>query len=164
MKTEAKFPRMHVSLYVKDIKKTVPFYETFFGQKADKTKVDYAKFTLENPSLIISFVQNAEKVNSQFGHLGFQVASEAILKSKLEEMKSQRVELLEEMGTNCCYALQDKFWVSDPDGTMWEVYYFHEDAEFNDPRYATQEAAACCTPEPVTQEKEPCCNPASGCC
>jgi hypothetical protein len=51
----------------------------------------------------------------------------------------------EEAGTNCCYAKQDKFWVTDPDGIQWEVYYFHADAEFNDPHYETNDAVTCCT-------------------
>ena len=54
---------MHVSLYVKDINNTVKFYEFFFNKKADKIKDDYAKFIVESPSLIISFVENKEKVN-----------------------------------------------------------------------------------------------------
>jgi len=49
------FPRMHVSLYVKNIYQTADFYSKFFGQKPDKIKNDYCKFTLERPSLIISF-------------------------------------------------------------------------------------------------------------
>jgi hypothetical protein len=50
----------------------------------------------------------------------------------------------EEIGTSCCYARQDKFWVNDPDGVQWEVYYFHQDTEFNDPHYESTEASACC--------------------
>jgi len=45
---ESEFPKMHVSLYVKDIEKTVSFYETFFNQKVEKKRVGYAKFHLEN--------------------------------------------------------------------------------------------------------------------
>ena len=54
------FPRMHVSLYVKNIYQTADFYSKFFGQNPDKIKPDYCKFTLNEPSLIISFVQNEE--------------------------------------------------------------------------------------------------------
>jgi catechol 2,3-dioxygenase-like lactoylglutathione lyase family enzyme len=178
------FPRMHVSLYVSNIYQTADFYTKFFGQNPDKIKPDYAKFTLENPSLIISFVQNPEKVNSEFGHLGMQVETLELLEQRLSTMKTKAVPVLEEMGTNCCYATQDKFWVSDPDGHMWEVYYFHQDVEFNDPRFASQEANACCSPASVneqpiasTQEAKPkislstlganndsSCDPNSGCC
>lgn len=175
---------MHVSLYVSNIYQTADFYTKFFGQNPDKIKPDYTKFTLESPSLIISFVLNPEKAANQFGHLGMQVETLDILEQRLTDMKSKSVEVLEEMGTNCCYATQDKFWVSDPDGYMWEVYYFHADVEFNDPRYASQEANACCSPaslqeEPIeaTQEQKPkislssigadtgsSCEPGSGCC
>ncbi|MBL4703737.1 MAG: VOC family protein [Flavobacteriales bacterium] len=164
---------MHISLYVKNIYQTADFYSKFFGQDPDKVKPDYCKFTLENPSLIISFVLNEEKVSDQFGHLGFQVDSLEELKTRMDDMNLQNIDILEEMGTNCCYANQDKFWVTDPNGYMWEVYYFHKDVTWNDPRYQTQEAVACCTPETTVAEKpkvaladlnEGQCTPESGCC
>jgi catechol 2,3-dioxygenase-like lactoylglutathione lyase family enzyme len=140
------FPRMHVSLYVSDIEKSVDFYTQFFGQSPTKVKTDYAKFVLDKPSLIISFVENKDRVQSNFGHLGFQVETLEDLNIKLWEAKKKNLVAKEEIGTNCCYAKQDKFWVNDPDGVQWEVYYFHEDAEFNDPHYESTEAQACCTP------------------
>jgi len=171
-------PRMHVSLYVSDIKATTDFYTTFFNQKASKIKQGYAKFELESPGLIISFVENAERVQSNFGHLGFQVESKEAMLAQLEIAKKQGIVSLEEMGTACCYAIQDKFWATDPDGVQWEIYYFHEDSEFNDPQYAMADASACCTSQTAgstTQlkpnrrlsdlnKKEPSCEPGSGCC
>lgn len=139
------FPRMHVSLYVSNIQKTVEFYSSFFGQKPEKVKPNYAKYILENPSLIISFVENKERVNPHFGHLGFQVETPAALEVKRLLASSQNLIMREELGTNCCYATQDKFWVNDPDNHQWEVYYFHADAEFNDPHYSNEDASACCT-------------------
>jgi catechol 2,3-dioxygenase-like lactoylglutathione lyase family enzyme len=175
MSEQNTYPRMHVSLYVSNIYQTADFYSKFFGQNPDKVKPDYTKFTLEKPSLIISFVQNPEKVNAGFGHLGFQVESEDELKNRLLSVSSKQIDVLEEMGTNCCYATQDKFWVTDPDGHMWEVYHFHKDVEFNDPRYASNDAdvVACCTPEVATEAKPKVklseiqnnnCDPDSGCC
>ena len=127
------YPRMHVSLYVSDMRKSVEFYTQFFGLAPAKEKPDYAKYVLTSPSLIISFVENKERVQSNFGHLGFQVATPEDLNIKLWEAKKYNLVAREETGTNCCYAKQDKFWVTDPDNVQWEVYYFHEDAEFNDP-------------------------------
>ncbi|MEN7550699.1 ArsI/CadI family heavy metal resistance metalloenzyme [Rapidithrix thailandica] len=170
------FPRMHVSLYVSDLEKTVNFYNLFFGKKADKVKPGYAKYILEAPSLIISFVENAQRVKSSFGHLGLQVATKEEMENRLAKAKEQKIVSLEEMGTACCYAIQDKFWVNDPDGHQWEVYYFHEDAEFNDPKYTQETAEACCTSaqEPSkakinlaqlsNQEEGAACVPGSGCC
>ena len=140
------FPRMHVSLYVTDIQKTTEFYSAFFGVAPAKERPKYAKFVLESPSLIISFVENPERVQPNFGHLGFQVETLEDLNIKLWQAKKQKLAIREEIGTNCCYAKQDKFWVNDPDGVQWEVYYFHEDAEFNDPHYELMEASACCMP------------------
>lgn len=145
------FPRMHVSLYVSDIQKTVDFYNKFFAQEPAKVKTNYAKYILESPSLIISFVENAERVQENFGHLGFQVETVEDLNIKLWEAKKKNIVAKEEVGTNCCYAKQDKFWVNDPDGVQWEVYYFHEDAEFNDPHYESNAAPACCTPSDKTE-------------
>ena len=141
------FPRMHVSLYVADIHKTVEFYSSFFGQEPAKVKPDYAKYVLEKSSLIISFVENKERVQSNFGHLGFQVETLDDLNIKLWEAKKENLVSKEEVGTNCCYAKQDKFWVTDPDGVQWEVYYFLEDATFNDPHYELTKTSACSTPD-----------------
>src|SRR4030095_11832733 len=137
------FPRMHASLYVSDIQQSVEFYTQFFGREPVKVKPGYAKFVLENLSLIISFVENKEMVQSNFGHLGFQVETIEDLNIRLWEAKKKNLVAREEIGTNCCYAKQDKFWVNDPDGVQWEVYYFHEDAEFNDPHYEMSESSAC---------------------
>lgn len=171
------FPRMHVSLYVSDIDKTVQFYRAFFNQQEEKVKPGYAKFVLDEPSLIISFVENKERVAENFGHLGFQVETEEELEKRLAAAQAQNLVSKEEIGTNCCYAKQDKFWVTDPDGVQWEVYYFHEDVEFNDPRYADTSEAVCCAPSAVTAptqkkkvslgslgKEEACCEPGSGCC
>lgn len=156
MNTQPTFPRMHVSLYVSNIAETVKFYDPFFGQLAEKIKPGYAKYHLANPALIISFVENAERVQSNFGHLGFQVESGEELQRRLEAASAHGLVSLEEMGTACCYAVQDKFWAVDPDGHQWEVYHFHEDAEFNDPHYAmakTSETVACCSSSAETKPK-----------
>ncbi|MCX2741796.1 ArsI/CadI family heavy metal resistance metalloenzyme [Pontibacter anaerobius] len=172
------FPRMHVSLYVSDISKTTEFYTSFFGQEPAKVKPNYAKYILDTPSLIISFVENPERVQQNFGHLGFQVETQQELEQRLEVAKAHSLVSKEEIGTACCYAVQDKFWVEDPDGVQWEVYYFHEDAEFNDPHYESTDASACCMP-PAKEEKPKvqltdisfisdfegeACTPGGGCC
>lgn len=166
------FPRMHVSLYVSNLAASVNFYSTFFGQPANKVKPGYAKYILDKPSLIISFIENSDRVQSNFGHLGFQVETFGEMSNLLDKARAQGIVSKEEIGTSCCYAVQDKFWATDPDGVQWEVYYFHEDAEFNDPHYALEDAAACCMP-PVSQKEKinlseisttSSCAPGSGCC
>ncbi|MDB5140465.1 MAG: hypothetical protein JWR12_2381 [Mucilaginibacter sp.] len=166
------FPRMHVSLYVGDMVQTINFYNSFFGRSPVKIRKGYIKYVLDEPSLIISFVENAERVQQNFGHLGFQVETIDELNNRLEIAQKAGLLTREEIGTNCCFAKQDKFWVVDPDGIQWEVYYFHEDAEFNDPHYEEETASACCitnvAAEPIVEIKTltvaeaPCCEP--GCC
>ncbi len=140
------FPRMHVSLYVRDLTATVNFYSSFFGQAPTKVRPGYAKFTLAEPSLIISFVENPDRVQANFGHLGFQVETLTQLAERRAQAEAEGLISREEIGTACCFAKQDKFWVTDPDGAQWEVYYFHEDAEFNDPHFETAAAACCAAP------------------
>lgn len=148
------YPRMHVSLYVSNLEKTVHFYQTFFGLEATKIEHRYAKFVLDQPSLIISFIENPERVQSNFGHLGFQVETKEQMQLYLTKARKQDIVSKEEMGTACCYAVQDKFWVNDPDGVQWEVYYFHEDVAFNDPHYELAEADACCVAPPKQEKKK----------
>jgi len=177
---------MHVSLYVSDLAATVNFYTAFFGRPAAKVRRGYAKYVLDAPSLIISFVENPARVASNFGHLGFQVETVEQLNQHLEVARKAGLVQREEMGTACCYAKQDKFWVNDPDGVEWEVYYFHEDAEFNDPRYEAeyQQASSQCCIAPAAQvadeelttapmaftlvdtsaEPSAACTPGGGCC
>ena len=152
------FPRMHVSFYVSDISKSVNFYTSFFGQEPAKVKPGYAKYVLDKPSLIISFVENKERVKSNFGHVGFQVETPEQLNERLIDAKKKNLVSKEEIGTNCCYATQDKFWVNDPDNVQWEVYYFHANAEFNDPHYSLAEASACCTVSTSEVKSECGCN------
>ncbi len=166
------FPRMHVSLYVSNLAASVNFYTNFFGQAADKIKPGYAKYILEKPSLIISFIENPARVQANFGHLGFQLETTEEMTDCLNKARLLGVVSKEEIGTSCCYAVQDKFWATDPDGVQWEVYYFHEDAEFNDPHYALEDATACCMPPVLQKEKinlseispTSSCAPSSGCC
>ncbi|WP_258103065.1 ArsI/CadI family heavy metal resistance metalloenzyme [Marinoscillum sp. MHG1-6] len=133
--------KFHLSLFVSDIDKTIQFYTRLFGFEPVKTKSDYTKFELDNPGLVISFIESGDKVSPQFGHLGFRVSNDAELEKKKSEL-SQYLEIeLEEQNVACCYAKQNKFWVNDPDGYEWEVYHFIEDVEQNEPKYS---AAPCC--------------------
>ncbi|MDZ4839844.1 MAG: ArsI/CadI family heavy metal resistance metalloenzyme [Bacteroidota bacterium] len=141
---------MHVSLYVKNITETIDFYTRFFQIEPFKVKSDYVKYVLDSPSLIISFLENPDNVQSTFGHLGFQVETQEDFNIKLWQARKAKIISLEEIQTSCCYAVQDKYWVTDPDGYQWEVYYFKEDIEFEDPNYKSNLEPICCTPKVET--------------
>lgn len=170
------YPKMHISLYVSRLNESIRFYQSFFQTEPVKVKPGYAKFELESPSLVISFVENPARVASNFGHLGFQVESKEEMMHRLEEARKNYLVSKEEIGTACCFALQDKFWAEDPDGYQWEVYYFHDDVDFNDPKFEEADTEQCCivpTEEekpklalkdiPVSSESS-CCDPSSNCC
>jgi catechol 2,3-dioxygenase-like lactoylglutathione lyase family enzyme len=166
------YPRMHVSLYVSNLAQTVSFYQSFFDIAPAKIKSGYAKFELASPPLIISFVENRSRVRSNFGHLGIQLETPEKLQLHLERARKLNIVTKEEIGTACCYAVQDKFWAADPDGHQWEMYYFHEDVEFNDPHYTNAETEACCASTELntessaknTKEIVSSCTEKSGCC
>ena len=181
---------MHASIYVSDLNRSIDFYSKLFAVAPEKIKRGYAKFHLDLPGLVFSLVENKERVAANFGHLGIQVASQ----SELEELKRRATESgvfsFEEKDVACCYARQDKFWAVDPDGVQWEVYYFHDDVEFNDPAYFNKESEGpCCFTEfsleslpesaeesvtkaemnkkavPAAAEaQDQCCTPGGGCC
>lgn len=142
----------HMSLYVSDLEKSLAFYSAFLGSAPTKVKPKYAKFNLEDPQLVLSLVENAERTQSGFGHLGIVVADTESVTQWMNLAQDRGVQIaLVEQGTRCCYAKQDKFWVKDPDGVQWEIYTVHEDSEWNDPQYSASQTVdlegsfnACC--------------------
>jgi len=163
------FEKLHISYYVQDIVKTETFYTRFFNHKPAKSKPGYLKYELEDPGLVISFIENENRVHANFGHLGFRVREKEALDYYRNQMEARQLISSEEIGTNCCYARQDKFWVTDPDGYEWEIYYVHEDVEFNDPHSGTDKDQVCCSDtleltESAEKEQEVSCSPAGGCC
>ncbi len=144
------FPKIHIGLHTTDLEAAIAFYTHLFGTAPAKTRPGYAKFLLNAPPLNLALTERPEAATHP-GHFGLQVAS-------TDEVLARQVELeahypvRAEMDVRCCYARQDKFWVSDPDGNRWEVFVFHEDTETNDPQYAR----AAATPAVATA---PCCSP-----
>lgn len=137
--------KFHIGMNVSNVEQSVPFYEKLFGAAPIKVEKDYAKFELDNPGLVISFIQS-EHPSPQFGHLGIRVNNQEELDQRKKEIESQLEIALEEKNTSCCYAVQNKFWVKDPDGYDWEVYHFLKDDNKlkNDPAKDQKELVGCC--------------------
>lgn len=133
--------KFHIGLHVSDINRTVVFYQHLFDRPPVKQKSDYAKFELEEPGLVISFNEAPNHVANTFGHLGLRVTSPAQLATRKQDVEAHLEIALEEKNTNCCYAQQDKFWVTDPDGYRWEVYHFKKDVDKKDEKLET---TPCC--------------------
>jgi catechol 2,3-dioxygenase-like lactoylglutathione lyase family enzyme len=153
----------HVSLNVSNIDASVAFYEKVFGVSATKRRPGYAKFDLETPSLNLT-MQEAPRSGVNASHFGMQVASTEDVATAWTRFKDAGLDTFTEEGTTCCYALQDKVWVADPDGNMWEVFVVKGDAAtmHDDPAIT---AAACCAPSSLPAQDKPVqLGKKSGCC
>ncbi len=145
----------HVSLNVSSVDASVAFYEKAFGVAATKRRPGYAKFDLESPSLNLSMVE-APRTGTNASHFGMQVAStDDVLEAK-QRFDAAGLATRTEENTACCYAVQDKVWVEDPDGNSWEVFVVKADAPV-----MKDEASTCCAPI-GTEEKSA--TRSAGCC
>lgn len=115
--------KTHVALRVANIQQSVTFYQTMFGVAPVKHKADYAKFDLDHPglNLTLNLSQDIEPHGS-LSHLGIQVDQVEAVEAAIDRFKAAGLITLEEHNTDCCYALQDKVWVTDPDGNRWEIF------------------------------------------
>lgn len=140
--------RPHISLDVRTIEKSVEFYRAFFGAEPAKVRPGYAKFELATPPL--NFTMNERSVMQRGGlsHLGFEVAStDEVLDAQLR-LKKAGLATFEDFETTCCYAKQDKIWLTDPDGNPWEVFVVTEKdtTEHSKPSLKRPSQLACCAP------------------
>ena len=151
--------KVHVALSTGRFEKSVEFYRTFFNKEPVKLKPGYAKFELEQPGL--NFTLNRTATSPKPGtlnHLGIQVDSTEEVAAAVQRLTEAGLQTLEENDTVCCYALQDKVWVQDPDGHRWEVFVV-KDGKVDAPSAGRQPAQAT-TDKPVAGEA--CCEPT--CC
>ncbi|MCF6409709.1 ArsI/CadI family heavy metal resistance metalloenzyme [Pseudalkalibacillus salsuginis] len=137
---------VHVGLNVTNLENSIEFYNKVFGVDPVKVKKDYAKFLLEQPGLNFTLNQSNQVEGNQVGHFGFQVETEEEVLLHKERLEKEGFFARDEMDTTCCYAVQDKFWVTDPDGNEWEFFYTKVDAEVHSDSASTPitTASTCC--------------------
>jgi catechol 2,3-dioxygenase-like lactoylglutathione lyase family enzyme len=137
--------RPHISIDVADIERSREFYQILFDQQPEKIRPGYVKFSLTEPALNFTLNERGKPSGSgSLNHLGIEVGSpQDVL---MAQLRLEKAGLLprEEKGTNCCYAIQDKIWVEDPDGNQWEIFTVTMSDEEGDLRGTT--SAACCVP------------------
>lgn len=121
--------RFHLSLNVSDLKRAITFYRVLFGCAPAKERNDYAKFELEDPPVVLSLEPSPPGTGGPLNHLGFRLADSATLVAMQMRLAKEGIETQREEGVECCYAKQTKFWVHDPDRTLWEVYTFEGDID-----------------------------------
>jgi catechol 2,3-dioxygenase-like lactoylglutathione lyase family enzyme len=141
--------KAHIAIHVQDVTKSIDFYRKLFGIEPSKVRIGYAKFDVANPPLSFTLNEGATEKRAGLSHWGIQVATTDGVLATRGQWRERGLLTRDEMKTECCYALQDKAWVRDPDGNEWEVFAVLED---NLPEKATTEKS-CCAPD--------CCAPAA---
>lgn len=134
---------VHVHLHVSDLDASRSFYQRLLGTPPVKEKPGYAKFLPALAPLNLALSAGEADRGKTVSHLGFQVDTREQVQGLLDQAKAAGLDVREEMGTDCCYANQDKFWVVDPDGVEWEIYHLNYDL---DDERAPAAANTCCTP------------------
>ncbi len=119
--------RLQLALNVSDIDTAVEFYSKLFGTEAAKRRPGYANFAIAEPPLKLVLFENPA-ATGKLNHLGIEVESPEKVVEAGERLKQADLTIQAESQTTCCYALQDKVWVSDPDGDSWEIYTVLEDS------------------------------------
>jgi catechol 2,3-dioxygenase-like lactoylglutathione lyase family enzyme len=114
--------KVHVALNTPRFDESVLFYRTFLGLEPVKLKPGYAKFDVAEPGLNLTLNASTEVGAGALNHLGIQVSSTAAVKEAAVRLKNEGLATFEEADVDCCYALQDKIWVTDPNGYRWEVF------------------------------------------
>lgn len=114
--------RFHLSLNVSDLERGIQFFERVLGEPPVKRRADYAKFEPASPPLVLSLTPHAPVPNGALNHAGFRFPDVASLTAAQTRLEQAGFAVQREEGVECCYAKQTKFWVRDPDDTLWEFY------------------------------------------
>ena len=138
--------RPHLALTVSDVDRSVAFYRALFGIEPSKVRPGYAKFEVPEPALNFTLNEGErDGALGAFNHAGIQVGStEDVLRARARLVEAG-LATFDEMDTTCCYAKQDKIWVTAPDGESWEVFVTHaESEEHASPAATGGDTVACC--------------------
>jgi len=138
-RTEVKALKAHIAINVSDVLQSIEFYRRMLGLDPSKVRNGYAKFDVQNPPLNLTLNERKGVTAGALSHLGIQVDSSEDVMAVKQNWIDVGLVTRDEMQTNCCYAVQDKTWVADPDGNQWEVFVVLED---NLPT-----STVCCTTE-----------------
>ena len=136
--------RIHVALHVNNLQRSIEFYRILLGREPTKVREGYAKFEPENPSLNLALNENPNLKPAAEGlsHFGIEVDSTEAVRETIKKFEESDLEVQSQEQVTCCYAVQDKVWVKDPDGNSWEVFV------------VTQRDAAVCCDEVCCGEKK----------
>lgn len=133
--------RIHIALDVSNLSKAVDFYEHFLGTPPLRQIGGYAQFLVDAPPLNLALTENAQS-HVLPGHFGIEVAELGQVASTLARIQAAELDTELETHSLCCHARQEKFWVHDPDGHRWEVFWVQE--RFMTESQSTDRDLGCC--------------------
>ena len=121
--------RVQLALNVDDLDASIAFYSTLFDTEPAKVRPVYANFAVAEPPLKLVLIENPGHGGS-VNHLGVEVSDTDAVDAEQSRLAAAGLASVDERGTTCCYAEQDKFWVQGaPNGERWEVYTVLADSQ-----------------------------------
>lgn len=136
--------RVQLALNVSNMDAAIVFYSKLFGVEPAKIRPGYANFAIAEPVLELVLIENAEKAG-MLNHLGVEIETSESVEAELARLNQSGLATALEKNVDCCYALQDKGWLADPDGAPWEIYTVLEDSAIHQPSPRLNQKAACGT-------------------
>jgi catechol 2,3-dioxygenase-like lactoylglutathione lyase family enzyme len=134
--------RVQLALRVADLEGSVAFYSRLFGAEPAKRRPGYANFAIAEPPLKLVLIEGKPGEPTRLDHLGVEVETAGEVAAATARLAAAGLATATEEDTACCYAVQDKVWVTGPGEEPWEVYVVKGDADTLD-RAA---GSACCAP------------------
>ncbi|MGW5349742.1 ArsI/CadI family heavy metal resistance metalloenzyme [Streptomyces sp. NPDC004031] len=135
--------RVQLALRVADLEGSIAFYSKLFGTEPTKLRPGYANFAITEPPLKLVLLEGDAGQETRLDHLGVEVGSTEQVTAATTRLQEAGLATFEENDTSCCYALQDKTWVTGPGKEPWEVYVVKADADTLG-KSAEGAADACC--------------------
>ena len=135
--------RVQLALRVADLDASIEFYAKLFGAGPAKRRPGYANFAIAEPPLKLVLLEGEAGKSTVMDHLGVEVETTGEVTAATQRLAGEGLATTTEEDTTCCYALQDKVWVTGPGAEPWEVYVVKADADVLD----KAADSACCAPE-----------------
>jgi len=148
--------RVQLALNVSDLDSAVEFYSKLFNTRPAKLRPGYANFAVADPPLKLVLIEG--ETGGSLNHLGVEVETTDLVQSAQRRLVAEGLATATEDGVACCYAVQDKVWVDDPDGAPGEIYTVLADVEMpaGQLRVTNPQDATCCSSAPESAAR--CCD------
>ena len=135
--------RVQLALNVSNLDSAVDFYTRLFGEKPAKQRPGYANFAIAEPPLKLVLIEG-EGSGGTLNHLGVEVETTEEVTEATARLEAADLATALEENVACCYAVQDKVWVHDPDAAPWEVYTVLGESEVMNSKAPETAETACC--------------------